>query len=146
MPVVQGKIWLAGRPEILPLSFHSFLFFFKFSQQLYLTAWYFYLEVKAKYKELATNISHLYYILGRRQEKKYLWLIIWPSLPLTVYFMMERVTPHHEREKFLLCVANNGSTDYLYSFFCTNGETSWYPMLVIEVIHRKRWGKGVRQR
>lgn len=46
----------------------SFPPLFQFSQQLYLTSWYFYLEMAAKFKELATNINHLYDFLGRRQN------------------------------------------------------------------------------
>ena len=57
-----GGIW---EPRNLLLSFH-FLYF----QRLYLTSWYFYLEMKAKGKELATNINHLYDFLNRRQKEK----------------------------------------------------------------------------
>lgn len=50
---------------------------------------------------------------------------------------MERVTTFREREK-VLYVATDGSKDCFHSFFCTNGETGWYPEIVIEVEVRQR--------
>jgi hypothetical protein len=44
----------------------SFIPLKNFSQQLYVIAWYFNLEMKVKVKELTTNANYSYYLSDRR--------------------------------------------------------------------------------
>ena len=75
---------------------------------------YFYLEMKAKVKELATNINHLYDFLNRRQK---ILVIDKYGHNFAQQFMIEKVVTYKERENILVYVATDGSEDYFRSFF-----------------------------
>lgn len=71
--------------------------------------------MKAKVKELATNVNHLYDFLNRRQN---ILVIDKYGHNSVQQFMMEKVITHNERENILVYVATDGSKDYFHSFFC----------------------------
>ena len=70
--------------------------------------------MKAKVKELATNINHLYDFLNRRQK---ILVIDQYGHNFAQQFMIEKVVTYKERENILVYVATDGSEDYFHSFF-----------------------------
>ena len=70
--------------------------------------------MKAKVKELATNINHLYDFLNRRQK---ILVIDKYGHNFAQQFMIEKVVTYKERENILVYVATVGSEDYFRSFF-----------------------------
>lgn len=70
--------------------------------------------MKAKLKELATNINHLYDFLNRRQK---ILVIDKYGHNFGQQFLIEKVTTYKERENILVYVATDGSEDYFHSFF-----------------------------
>lgn len=71
--------------------------------------------MKAKGKELATNINHLYDFLNRRQK---ILVIDKYGHNFVQQFVIEKVITYNERENILVYVATDGSEDDFHSFFC----------------------------